>query len=153
MSDTAFDGISEPLSRRLTTGLALALRPTEAGRAEADQVRHWSDALLAAVGTLDDGEQAVLLRAVVKMIRALQEDGAVPMTRMCVTCRYFQPNAHDDPKTPHHCALVGAPFGDRHLRIDCAEHGSADASVAAHTWAAFSTHHDALLVPHREPPT
>ena len=44
------------------------------------------------------------------------------MSRMCLDCRFFRPDVHDDPARPHHCAFVDAPFGDAQLRIDCADH-------------------------------
>ncbi len=46
-----------------------------------------------AVGSLEDREQEELLLALVKMIRHLQEQNAIPVQRMCVTCRYFGPFA------------------------------------------------------------
>jgi len=56
---------------------------------------------------------------------------------MCVTCRYFRPNAHDDPERPHHCAFVEAAFGDRNLRVDCLDHDPAGAEVTEELWSAF----------------
>jgi len=32
---------------------------------------------------------------------------------------------------------VDAPFGDRHLRLDCPEHAPADADTRAAAWARF----------------
>lgn len=36
--------------------------------------------------------------------------------------RFFRPRVHADPYRPHHCAFGDAPFGDRHLRLECADH-------------------------------
>jgi hypothetical protein len=41
---------------------------------------------------------------------------------MCVTCRFFRPDAHPSSPRPHHCALVNAPMSNGELRVDCAEH-------------------------------
>lgn len=102
---------------------AVALALTPAGRAEADRLAGWPDFLLEGVGALSAAEQAVLLRAVVKLIGALQEQGRIPVAKMCPTCRYFRPNVHpEDPERPHHCAFVDAPFGERAVRIDCPDH-------------------------------
>ncbi|MEA3535923.1 MarR family winged helix-turn-helix transcriptional regulator [Rhizobium sp. CC-YZS058] len=92
-----------------------------------------------AVGSLEDREQEELLLALVKMIRHLQEQNAIPVQRMCVTCRYFGPFAHPDEDRPHHCHLVNAAFGQRDLRVDCREHEQADPAIRAATWAAFQT--------------
>ncbi|MCL6554329.1 MAG: MarR family winged helix-turn-helix transcriptional regulator [Firmicutes bacterium] len=111
---------------------------TAAGRRVARQVGDWPDFLAAGVEVLTGQEQAALLRALVKIIRTLQTRGAIPVSRMCVTCRYFQPHVHDDPRRPHHCAFVDAPFGDRHLRLDCPDHQPADADAQARAWARFA---------------
>ncbi|HEX7051627.1 MAG TPA: MarR family winged helix-turn-helix transcriptional regulator [Longimicrobiales bacterium] len=114
------------------------VRITEAGRAEAERSAEWPDALLAAVDALSPDEQRQLLRSLVKMIRALQEQGQIPVTRMCVTCRYFRPNIHPDAERPHHCAFVDAPFGDRSLRLDCPDHAEATEPEREANWHAFA---------------
>jgi len=106
---------------------ALAITLTEAGRAEARGLAEWPDLLLDTVSELDPDEEAVLLKALLKVIRGLQERGRISPARMCVTCRYFRPDVHDDPERPHHCAFVDAPFGDRNLRVNCADHEAAEA--------------------------
>jgi DNA-binding MarR family transcriptional regulator len=121
---------------------ALAITLTEAGRREADRVAGWSDFLLAAVDTLTPAEQTVFLGALVKMIRTLQERGEIPISRMCVTCRFFRPKVHPDPDQPHHCAFVDAPFGDRHLRLDCADHDPAPPEQARQAWEAYAPTND-----------
>ena len=117
---------------------ALAVTLTDEGESVARELATWPDLLLEAVDVLDEGEEAVLLKALLKVIRGLQERGRIAPSRMCVTCRYFRPHAHDDPRTPHHCAFVDAPFGDRDLRVDCVDHRGAEADVAAELWRAFS---------------
>lgn len=110
---------------------ALAVSLTPAGRAEAGEMAEWPDLLLGAVGVLDEAEEAVFLKALLKVIRQLQERGRISPARMCVTCRYFRPDVHDDPERPHHCAFVDAPFGDRNLRVDCGDHEPADRRASA----------------------
>lgn len=100
---------------------AIELMVTPSGARAAERAAGWPDTLLAAVDVLAPDEQAALLRGLTKMIRALQERGEIPVARMCVTCRFFRPNVHAG-AAPHHCAFVDAPFGDRELRLDCADH-------------------------------
>lgn len=90
-----------------------------------------------AVGALANAEQEELLVSLVKMIRHLQERDAIPIQRMCVSCRYFAPYAHSDAVRPHHCQFVDAAFGQRDLRIDCREHETADPTLRAATWNLF----------------
>lgn len=105
---------------------AIAITLTEQGQHEADRVADWPDFLLDAVDELSPLEKEVFLRGLIKMICKLQERGQIPISRMCVTCRFFQPNVYSNSDLPHHCALVNAPFGDRHLRLDCPEHNAAN---------------------------
>ncbi len=99
----------------------------------------------AVLAELSGPEQASLLKTLIKIIRGLQLRQAIPPQRMCVTCEYFRPFAHPGGEAPHHCAFVDAPFGDRALRLDCAEHEEASSSLAARNWSAFT-----LSRPHDE---
>lgn len=90
-----------------------------------------------AAASLDPEAQEQLLASLVAMIRHLQEVGAIPMQRICVSCRYFSPFAHPDAALPHHCHFVDAPFGRNDLRIDCHDHETADPALRAATWNAF----------------
>ncbi len=116
---------------------AISLKLTAEGRREARRVATWPDFLLTAIETLSNEEQETFLVAVIKMIRTLQERGQIPISKMCVTCRYFRPNEHKDEKNPHHCAFVDAPFGPRHLRLECSEHELASAEDRETTWIRF----------------
>ena len=98
---------------------AVALELTAEGKNEAAWAATWPHFLLAAVEALTEEEQEIFLLALIKIIHALGERGQIPMQRMCVTCRYFQPNAHPERHPPYRCALVDAPLGPRHLRLDC----------------------------------
>jgi DNA-binding MarR family transcriptional regulator len=117
---------------------ASLLHLTSGGRQAARAMAAWPGALLSAADTLDTGEQAVLLKTLTKIIRSLQVQGAIPVQRMCATCRYFRPNTHPDPAAPHHCDFVNAAFGDAQLRFDCGEHETASDPEAAATWRRFA---------------
>lgn len=142
---TASDAVASLVDKKLvvrnadpTDGRAIALSLTKLGREAADRVADWPDFLVKAAESLDESEQRVFLRALMKMIRTLQADGDIPVQRMCVTCKYFQPNAHRDADKPHHCGFVDAPFGDRHLRFDCADHDAAAIEQQNRQWARWS---------------
>lgn len=117
----------------------LQLALTAGGRELAEQVAQWPDFLAQVVEDLEPSEQGQLLRLLQRMIRKLQERGEIPVARMCVSCRFFRPHEHQDPDRPHHCAFVDLPFGDRDLRIDCAEHEPATGAEAEGLWRRFST--------------
>jgi DNA-binding MarR family transcriptional regulator len=110
---------------------------TPKGRRKADVAAGWPDFLAAAAAVLPPAEQESLLRTLIKMIRTLQEQGDIPIAKMCVTCKFFHPNVHEEKERPHHCELVNAPFGDRLLRIECPEHQVAEKKDRDHTWERF----------------
>lgn len=96
-------------------------------------------AVAGAVAALSPAEQEATLMVLVRVIRGLQEAGAIPIQRMCATCRYFRPHAHPGAAAPHHCDFVNAAFGDRDFRIDCRDHQTADPADRAATWTRFQT--------------
>jgi DNA-binding MarR family transcriptional regulator len=113
---------------------AIAITLTLQGQQAAVQTAAWSDFLLTTVDELTPAEQVIFLRGLTKMIRKLQVQGQVSVAKMCVTCQFFQPNRYPNSDRPHHCALVDAPFGDRHLRLNCAEQVAADPETANQNW-------------------
>jgi DNA-binding MarR family transcriptional regulator len=116
---------------------AVTVRVTRVGR---DIVRGIGLVITAterALETLSIHEQTELLRLVIKTIRALQIAGAIAPQRMCVTCRYFRPNAHEDKRAPHHCAYVDAAFGAEGLRIDCDEHEALPEADREAVWISY----------------
>lgn len=117
----------------------VTLRLSASGRRKAREAAGWPDLLAAAADQLSPVEQVTLLRAIMKLIKAMQARGDIPVARMCVTCRFFRPHVYEDAERPHHCELVNAPFGDRSLRIDCPEHQPAPPAQAAQVWNLFTT--------------
>lgn len=128
-SATASDAVSALVQKKLVSReraaddrRAIAIRLTSEGRQQAEQVENWPDFLLDAVEAIPIEEQTVFFKGLTTIIQKLQEEGKIPVSRMCVTCHYFNPHVYDDLERPHHCDLVDAPFGSRDLRLDCPEH-------------------------------
>lgn len=115
---------------------ASLIEPTQRGKAAGARARSWPEFLAGAVGTLSETEQAAFYAGIVKMIRALQDQGLVPTSGMCVSCTHFRPNVHVGSK-PHHCAFVDAPIADVQLRLDCPEHELAAEGVRGELWDQF----------------
>lgn len=106
--------------------------------AKASQVgTGWPEALAAATQQLSGREQADLLAILVKMIRALQLQGEIPVARMCVSCEHFRPNVHANGAAPHHCQFIDAPLENESLRIDCQDYIEAAPLVAKQAWEKF----------------
>ncbi|GLL02226.1 MarR family winged helix-turn-helix transcriptional regulator [Dactylosporangium matsuzakiense] len=101
----------------------LRLALSDAGRAEAARLAEVSPTLAGAVDALGEEDFAAMLRGTVALMRELQQRRAIPVSRMCVTCRFFVPDAHPAATgRPHHCNFVDAPFGDAALRVSCPDH-------------------------------
>mgnify|MGYP003339933878 FL=1 len=97
----------------------------------------WPEALAAATQQLSVQEQANLLAVLVKLIRALQMQGEIPVARMCVSCEHFGPNVHPGSTAPHHCQFLDAPLADQSLRLDCSDYSEAAPQAAKQTWEKF----------------
>jgi len=142
---TACDSVSALESKGLvrkqrstTDGRALALVLTDEGQRSATALASLPDPLWGAFDALADQEQEQLYRLSIKMIRGLQEAGALPTSRMCVRCKFFDPFRYAAGSgTPHHCHRMGTPFAERHLRIDCSVFEPGDAAAQAQLWERF----------------
>ena len=123
----------DPRDRR-----AARVAPTPQGAALAAALPAMPESLAPVLAALPAPDQAGLLRGLMLVIRGLQEAGAIPVQRMCLTCRHFRPYAHDDADRPHHCAFVDAAFGDSALRLACADHEEAPEEARARNAARFA---------------
>jgi DNA-binding MarR family transcriptional regulator len=94
---------------------------TERGRDNSPELLNWAADLLAELHNLDEGGQQRLLSVVTDQIRRLQRQNQIPVTKMCVTCRFFDGYAHPGSADPHHCWLVDGAFGHQQLRLRCPE--------------------------------
>lgn len=100
------------------------------------RARSWPEFMVAAVADLSTEEQRAFYSGVLKMIRALQEQGLIPVNGMCVTCTHFRPNVRPG-LSPHHCALVDAPLANDQVRLDCPEHELAAEASRRELWEQF----------------
>ncbi|MBY6242749.1 MarR family winged helix-turn-helix transcriptional regulator [Methylosinus sp. Sm6] len=141
---TATDSVAALVRKALVTktpdpedARAVLLRATAAGREASFAAQTEDSSIERALATLPPPEQEELLRLVIKTIRALQEAKAIAPQRLCVDCRHFRPFLHEDAELPHHCALVDAAFGGRHLRLDCPEQEEAPQAQRDAAWTEF----------------
>lgn len=94
---------------------------TDAGRAQSPEALNWAGDLLAELDHLDRGGRRQLLTVVIGQIRRMQAQDLIPVTKMCVSCRFFDGYAYPNSNQPHHCWLVDSPFGHQQLRLRCPE--------------------------------
>jgi DNA-binding MarR family transcriptional regulator len=105
---------------------------TARGREQSPELLHWAADLLAELHNLDDSGQRRLLTVVTDQIRRLQRQNQIPVTKMCVTCRFFDGYAHPGTADPHHCWLVDGAFGHQQLRLRCPEAQPTDGRPGEH---------------------
>lgn len=115
---------------------ASLLTLTKKGAGLGARARSWPEFMVAAVADLSTEEQRAFYSGVLKMIRALQEQGLIPVNGMCVTCTHFRPNVRPG-LSPHHCALVDAPLANDQVRLDCPEHELAAEASRRELWEQF----------------
>jgi DNA-binding MarR family transcriptional regulator len=108
---------------------ALAVRLTDAGAELSHKMQSLSDFMLNAIDELSPAEQSSMHLAMVKIIVRLQDDGRIPLARMCFNCGYLRPGAHEDAEHPHRCSFTDRAIGNGDVRFDCPHHVRADAAT------------------------
>jgi DNA-binding MarR family transcriptional regulator len=106
-----------PEDRRVVT-----LRLTPEGELLAGELTAWADPIREHLRHSSPEESEVVMRFLMRLIGSLQHSGVITVARMCVTCRFFQPDVHPGADSPHHCGLLDVPLAGSDLRIDCPEH-------------------------------
>jgi len=118
---------------------ALALMLTNEGQSSVSHLASLPDPLQDAFGALTASEQEIFYRSAMKMLRGLQETGALPVSRMCVRCLHFEPFRAPGSEYPHFCHLAGSPLADRHLRLECPEQAAGDSEQQQQLWEKFNS--------------
>ncbi len=125
--------------RNAKDGRALALALTDEGQRSVIALASLPDPLCSAFDVLTDSEMEQLYRMAIKMLHGLQETGALPPSRMCLRCKFFESFRHVGSATVHHCHSLQKPLAERELRIDCAEFEAGDSALQAALWERFVT--------------
>jgi len=102
-------------------GRAWRMSLTASGQKLARRLQDPAAGLGPLLQALPERELGQFLRVIQLMMREAQQRGLASGLRTCLGCEFFRPYASSDPKQPHLCAYLGAPFGDAQLRVDCAE--------------------------------
>ena len=108
--------------RREIDNRVVTVHLTSLGAKAGHVENRWPEILASATENLSMQEQVALLTALVKLIRALQLQGEIPVARMCISCEHFRQHIHAESDQPHHCAFYNVAFGDQAFRLDCPEY-------------------------------
>ena len=106
-----------PDDKRVTT-----LRLTRTGEHTARELAAWANVVEEHLKGSSPEEKEAVMRFLMGLLGSLQKSGLITVARMCVTCRFFRPDAHPGESSPHHCALLDVPLSGFDLRADCPEH-------------------------------
>ena len=112
-------------------GRAWRMSLTASGKRLAGRLQDPAAGLGPLLRALPERELGQFLRAIQLMMREAQQLGMASGLRTCLGCEFFRPYASSDPKQPHFCAYVGAPFGDAQLRVDCTDQQPQSAEALA----------------------
>jgi DNA-binding MarR family transcriptional regulator len=107
---------------------------TSSGRALAEELSRQNAFWVQVLSSLTGEEKRALLRALVKVIRGLQEQGRIRVARMCVTCAFFRPQSTGDPQRPHYCEFARSAFAEGFLRVDCSDYQLAEPDREKENW-------------------
>lgn len=99
-----------------------ALRLTPTGEHTARELAAWANVVEEHLKGCSSEEKETVMRFLMGLIGSLQKSGLITVARMCVTCRFFRPDAHPGESSPHHCALLDMPLSGSDLRTDCPEY-------------------------------
>ena len=103
-------------------GRVASLKLTPAGEEAAAGLSGWATVVEEQLRLFAPEEKEAVMRFLMRLISALQGAGVISVARMCITCRFFRPDAHPGSASPHHCALLDQPLSETGLRTDCPEH-------------------------------
>jgi DNA-binding MarR family transcriptional regulator len=103
-------------------GRVMTLRLSARGELVAAELSSWADTVKEHLDLYSPEERVVVMRFLMRLIGSLQASGVITVARMCVTCRFFQRDAHGGKGSPHHCRLLDVPLGTPDLRLDCPEY-------------------------------
>jgi DNA-binding MarR family transcriptional regulator len=103
-------------------GRVMTLRLSTRGELVATELSSWADTIEEHLDLYSSEEKVVVMRFLMRLIGSLQASGVITVARMCVTCRFFQRDAHRGTGSPHHCRLLDVALGGPDLRFDCPEY-------------------------------
>lgn len=91
---------------------------TAPGATAAEDLSLFANQIRDFVGLLPN--QAAFLESLLQLMDQLQQNGFIPLQRMCTTCRHFRQVETESP--PYYCQLLDKPLAAQDLRIHCPEH-------------------------------
>jgi DNA-binding MarR family transcriptional regulator len=98
----------------------MLLTLTETGEDAARTMVSWPEVLERYMDDFSSDQKRTVLTFLMNLMEGALEEGAIPVARMCTTCRFF----NEDPEetdSPYYCDLLDIPLDEDTLRVDCDE--------------------------------
>lgn len=93
------------------------LKLTTSGKSITEKAEGYTREVQKQLSKMDDRKAETLFQSLYELLDALNEEGVIPVQRMCFGCIYYR----GDKATKHHCTLLKKKLQNDQIRIDCAE--------------------------------
>ena len=103
-------------------GRVVTLSLTPEGEKVAAGLSGWANVVEEQLEAFAPEEKEAVMSFLMSLISALQGAEVITVARMCVSCRFFRPDAYPKSASAHHCALLDMPLSGAGLRTDCPEY-------------------------------
>ena len=89
------------------------------GKKVVKRVSKWADTIQSKIESFDGNEKKVVLVFLMELLKALFDEGAINVPRLCITCNNFERDIKPSSTQPHRCGLTGKYVSDINLNIGC----------------------------------
>lgn len=103
-------------------GRASTLELTSSGKRLAVKLSGWQTVITEQMTQFSPEVKETVMIFLMEHIALLQRAGIISIAKMCITCSFFQRDAHRGSRKPHHCRLTDRPIGNWELKFDCDKH-------------------------------
>lgn len=96
---------------------SFSLSLTAQGKKAAEAASQYSNRINSLLEKKDGQQKELFYSILLKTIRELQQQGLIPLQRMCFSCKHYKNEGE-----LHYCNLLAKPLGNSEIRLDCKEH-------------------------------
>ena len=105
-------------------GRCYTLELTSSGRRLTAKLLGWQAGITEQIKHVPPDRKESVVIFLTELITSLQRGGIINTARMCITCSFFQRDAHPGSTRPHQCRLTGRSIADCGVEIDCDKYES-----------------------------
>ncbi|MDJ0625965.1 MAG: MarR family winged helix-turn-helix transcriptional regulator [Candidatus Caenarcaniphilales bacterium] len=123
ISDAVASIMKKKLIKKMDSndGRSYKVALTNKGIEEVKILSSFETSFLESINKLSDQQKHSTWEALLRLLKSMQEQGLIPMNKMCFTCNHF---AQDTFGEKYYCNLMNSKLEDQNLRLNCEEHES-----------------------------